>query len=101
MVGVKCAGLSAGLDYLGVPGCENSVTGNAAEPDAQIYKEHILVPNTRSDLVVQLSDGKALILEDVNTHVPKIRHERSTEKPDTQSSSKKCTGTHWVSFTQG
>ncbi len=69
-VGVKCAGFSAGLDYLGASGCENPVARNAAEPDAQIFKEHILVPNTRSDLVIQMPDDKALILEVVNTHAP-------------------------------
>ena len=43
---------------------------NAAVPNAKIFKEHVLVPNTRSDLVIQLPDGKALILEVVNTHAP-------------------------------
>ena len=69
-VGVKCAGLSSRLEYYGAAGCDNPVAKNAAESGAQIYREHMLVPNTRSDLVIELPNGKALILEVVNTHAP-------------------------------
>ena len=70
VVGVKCSGLSAASDYPEFHGCEKPVVRNAAEPDAQIIKEYSLIPNTRSDLVIKLSAGKALILEVVNTHAP-------------------------------
>ena len=70
VIGVKCSGLSADLDYLGFTSCENPVVRNAAEQDAQILKEYSIIPSTRSDLVVQWPDGKALILEVVNTHAP-------------------------------
>ena len=69
-VGVRCAGLSTDLGGYDVSNCNNPVAKNAAVPNAKIFKEHVLVPNTRSDLVIQLPDGKALILEVVNTHAP-------------------------------
>ena len=68
-VGVRCAGLSADPEGYG-DHCNNPVAKNAAVSDAKIFKEHVLVPNTRSDLVIQILDGKGIILEVVNTHAP-------------------------------
>ena len=71
-VGVACAGVSMDTDGYGnsLPSCANPVAKNVALPDAKILKEHVLVPDTRSDLVIQLPDDKALIIEIVNTHAP-------------------------------
>ena len=50
--------------------CDEIVVKNVALPGAAIYKEKELVPNTRSDLVIETSGGRFIIVEIVNTHPP-------------------------------
>lgn len=50
--------------------CDEIVVKNVALPGAAIYKEKELVPDTRSDLVIETSGGSFIIVEIVNTHPP-------------------------------
>ena len=57
-------------EYERLSSCDEIVVKNVALPGAAIYKEKELVPNTRSDLVIETSGGRFIIVEIVNTHPP-------------------------------
>ena len=48
--------------------CGNTFRENIAQPGAVIHKERSVIPNTRSDVVVELPGQKPFIIEVVNTH---------------------------------
>lgn len=48
--------------------CENTLKENIAHPGSMIRQEKVVVPGTRSDIVVELPGHEPFIIEVVNTH---------------------------------
>ena len=62
--------------------CKNTFRENIALPGAVIYKEKSVIPNTRSDVVVELPGQNPFLIEVVNTHDLEEETRRRYEESD-------------------